>query len=99
MLFNWMWGQGMLTALLPALFASVAPPGSAHIPSTIGAITFAVTVIAAIAGWSARETSRVALRHLGDPGAVPVDDEEYQRLRTGAATAEPARGVGATERA
>ena len=36
----------MVTALLPALFAAVAPPGSARIPVTVGAITFAVTVIA-----------------------------------------------------
>jgi MFS family permease len=75
----------MLTALLPALFAAVAPPGSSRIPTTVGGITFAVTIIAAIAAWSARETYRVRLRDLGDPGAVPVGEREYQRLR-----AEPA---------
>ena len=32
-----------ITALLPALFAAVAPPGSTNIPLTIGALTFAVT--------------------------------------------------------
>ena len=36
-----------ITALLPALFATVAPPGSANIPLTVGAITFGITVIAA----------------------------------------------------
>jgi len=76
----------MLTALLPALFAAVAPPGSSHIPATIGAITFAVTGVAAIAAWSARETYRVRLRDLGDPDAVPVDELEYRRLRSQAAT-------------
>jgi MFS family permease len=81
----------MLTALLPALFAAVAPPRSSRVPATIGAITFAVTVVAAIAAWSARETSRVHLRDLGDPNAVPVDEREFRRLRTQAATAEPAR--------
>jgi MFS family permease len=81
----------MLTALLPALFAAVAPPGSSNIPATIAAITFAVTVVAAIAAWSARETYRVRLRDLGDPAAVPVDEREYRRLRTQAVTADPAR--------
>jgi MFS family permease len=57
----------MLTALLPALFAAVAPPGSSRIPSTIGGITFAVTVVAAIAAWSARETFRIPLHDLGEP--------------------------------
>jgi Na+/melibiose symporter-like transporter len=78
-----------ITALLPALFATVAPPGSTGIPLTIGAITFAVTIIAAAAAWSARETYRVHLNDLGDPAAVPVDPQEYERLRlrtTGEAT-------------
>ena len=43
-----------ITALLPALFAVVAPPGSASIPLTVGAITFGNTAIAA--AFSARET-------------------------------------------
>src|SRR6476620_7392924 len=38
-----------ITALLPALFATVAPPGSANIPLTVGAIAFGITVIAALA--------------------------------------------------
>jgi len=70
-----------ITALLPALFATVAPPGSTNIPLTIGAITFAVTIIAAIAAWSARETYRVHLNDLGDPGAVAVDKGDYDRMR------------------
>ena len=39
-----------ITALLPALFATVAPPGSANIPLTVGAIAFGITVIAATGG-------------------------------------------------
>jgi MFS family permease len=70
-----------ITALLPALFAAVAPPGSANIPMTIGAITFAVTVLAAAAAWSARETYRVHLNDLGHPGAVPVEKDDYDRMR------------------
>jgi MFS family permease len=70
-----------ITALLPALFAAVAPPGSANIPLKVGAFAFAVTIISAIAAWSARETYRVHLNDLGDPDAVPVDKAEYERLR------------------
>jgi MFS family permease len=50
-----------ITALLPALFATVAPPGSANIPLTVGAIAFAVTAVAAAAAYSARETCRISL--------------------------------------
>jgi MFS family permease len=71
----------LVTALLPALFATVAPPGSTNIPLTVGAITFALTVIASAAAWSARETYRVHLNDLGDPRAVPVDKGEYDRIR------------------
>jgi MFS family permease len=56
-----------VTALLPALFAAVAPPGSANVPLVVGAIAFAVTVIAAIAAWTTRETFRVPLAELGNP--------------------------------
>lgn len=71
----------MVTAMLPALFATVAPPGSSNIPLTVGAVTFAVTVISAIAAWSARETYRVHMSDLGDPNAVPVERQEYERIR------------------
>ena len=71
-----------ITALLPALFATVAPPGSTNIPLTIGMITFAVTIVAAVAAWSARETYRIHLNDLGEPNAIPVDKEIYDRMRT-----------------
>jgi MFS family permease len=70
-----------ITALLPALFATVAPPGSTNIPLTIGAITFGVTVIAAVAAMSARETYRIHLNDLGHKGAVPVNKQDYDRMR------------------
>ena len=54
-----------VTAMLPALFAWVAPPGADHIPLVVGSITLAVTLVAAVAAWSARETYRVALADLG----------------------------------
>ena len=74
----------MITALLPALFASVAPPGSANIPTTIGVMTLAITAIAAIAAWSSRESSRIPLHDLGKPDAVPVEGSQYAKQRESA---------------
>jgi MFS family permease len=71
-----------ITALLPALFATVAPPGSTNIPLTIGTITFAITIVAAAAAWSARETYRVHLNDLGEPNAIPVDKAVYDQMRS-----------------
>jgi MFS family permease len=70
-----------ITAMLPALFAAVAPPGSTNIPLTIGAITFAVTIIAAAAAASARETYRIHLDDLGHKDAIPVEKLDYDRIR------------------
>jgi MFS family permease len=70
-----------VTAMLPALFAAVAPPGSPNIPLTVGVITLAITVIAAVAALSARETYRVHMNDLGKPGAVPVPKPDYDRMR------------------
>ncbi len=71
----------LVTALLPALFVAVAPPGAVNIPMTIGSITLGITIVAAIAAWTARETYRVRLDDLGNPNAVPVDKDVYNRLR------------------
>jgi len=71
----------MITAMLPALFAAVAPPGATGIPMTIGSIALGVTVVSAIAVWSARETYRVQMHDLGDRSAAPVPKAEYDQLR------------------
>ncbi|RTL24807.1 MAG: MFS transporter [Rhodocyclaceae bacterium] len=71
----------MITAMLPALFATVAPPGSSNIPMTVGSIALGVTVIAAIAVWTARETYRVRMHDLGNRDASPVPKAEYDALR------------------
>jgi hypothetical protein len=73
----------LVTALLPALYATVAPPGSTDVPIKIGTITFGVTIISAIAAWSARESYRIRLNDLGDPNAVPMAKSEYDRMRGG----------------
>ncbi|MBK3400973.1 MULTISPECIES: MFS transporter [Methylobacterium] len=70
-----------ITAMLPALFATVAPPGSANIPLTIGSIALAITAISAVAAFSARETYRIPMKDLGQPRAVPMPQAEYDRMR------------------
>ncbi len=70
-----------ITAMLPALFVTLAPPGTANIPLIIGAIAFGITVVAALAVFSARETFRVQLHDLGNPNARPLSRTEYERLR------------------
>jgi len=50
-----------ITALLPVLFTAVAPPGSTSVPIKVGSITFGITIIAALAAWSAKETYRTRL--------------------------------------
>jgi len=72
----------LVTAMLPALFVSVAPPGATNIPLTIGAITFGISVVVAISAWTARESYRVHRNDLGDPNAVPVPQQEYERIRS-----------------
>ncbi|MCC8404107.1 MHS family MFS transporter [Paraburkholderia sp. MMS20-SJTN17] len=71
----------MITALLPALFAYVAPPGSHNVPLTIGAITFGITIVCATAAWSARENFRVRLSDLGEKNVEPIDKLSYDAMR------------------
>jgi hypothetical protein len=71
-----------ITALLPVLFATVSPPGSMNVPLMIGSITLAVTVTAAIAAWTAKETYRIPLDDLGHAKAMPMAKSEYEVLRS-----------------
>jgi Na+/melibiose symporter-like transporter len=64
-----------LTAFLPALFATVASPGLTNVPLTVGAIAFGVTIVSALAAWSARETYRVHLNDLGDAEGLCCKDD------------------------
>jgi MFS family permease len=70
-----------ISAFLPALFATVASPGSTNIPLKVGAITLGVTMIACIAAFSARETYRLRLNDLGNPDATPVPKNEFERIK------------------
>ena len=76
-----------VTALLPALFVAVAPPGSTNIPMKIGALTLIICCVAAIAAWTARETYRTHMNDLGKNDAQPVPKPEYDRLREQAVAA------------
>ena len=71
----------LVTALLPAVFAIVAPPGSKNIPMVVGSMTLGITVLAAIAAFSARETFRVHMNDLGNPNAKPATPHEYELAR------------------
>lgn len=71
----------LVTAMLPALFAYVAPPGADNIPLIVGSITLAATVLAALSAFSARETYRVHMHDLGKADAVPVKKADYDKLR------------------
>lgn len=75
----------MITALFPALFAAVAPPGSDNIPLTVGSIAFAVTAVAALAAYAARETYRIPMEELGKRNAVPLEKRNYDAMRSQAA--------------
>ncbi|WP_413457659.1 MFS transporter [Herbaspirillum huttiense] len=70
-----------ITAMLPALFTAVAPPGSNNIWLTVGGIAFGITIVSALAALSARETYRIPLEKLGERDAQPMPLNEYERLR------------------
>lgn len=71
----------LVTAMLPALFVAVAPPGATNIPMTIGAITMGICAVAAIAAYTARETYRLPMKDLGNKDIQPMSKADYERLR------------------
>jgi MFS family permease len=73
----------LITAFLPAIYASVAPGGS-NVPLIVGSFTFGIGILAAVAAFSARETHRVHLAYLGAKNPPVVPREEYDRIRTSA---------------
>ncbi|MBU9169919.1 MFS transporter [Burkholderia gladioli] len=77
-----------LTALLPSLFAAIAPPGTQNIPLLIGTTTLVITALAALAAWTARETYRTPLNELGGKPAMAA-----ARSRAGAGDSAAAAGA------
>lgn len=74
----------MITALLPALFTSVAPPGSTNVPMVVGSLTLGITAIVAIAAFTARETFMLAPSDLGNKTAQPMSAQAYRAAREAA---------------
>ncbi|HKS11897.1 MAG TPA: MFS transporter [Pseudomonas sp.] len=87
----------MITAMLPALFAALAPPGSDNIPLLIGSLAFLITCICALAAYIAPETHHLAMEELGHPQARPLPSPVIDVARAGrltcpaASTPRPAR--------
>lgn len=73
----------MLTAMLPALFAALAPPGSDNIPLVVGGLAFLITCVCALAAYLAPETYRLPMDELGKPDAKPMDKTQYESGRDG----------------
>jgi MFS family permease len=48
----------------------------------VGTFTLGLAAIAALAAFSARETSRIHMNDLGKKDAVPVPKDEYEQMRT-----------------
>jgi hypothetical protein len=61
--------------------AALAESVQSDVIWTVGGITFGLTVLAAIAAWSTRETYRIHLNDCGEPWAEPVSDEAYAQAR------------------
>lgn len=72
----------LITALLPALFAAYAPPGSTDIPLIVGGMAFGITIIAAAAAYFAPETYRIPMNDLGKPDAKAMEKKEYEEARS-----------------
>jgi MFS family permease len=70
-----------VTAMMPAAFAALAPPGAHNVVGVVGSMAFGMTVVAALAAWSTRETHRLRLQDLGDPRARPMPADGHERLR------------------
>ena len=60
---------------------AAADAGEARVIMVVGTFTIVFAVIAAIAAFFSRETSRIHMNDLGKKDAVPVPKEEYERLR------------------
>jgi MFS family permease len=71
---------GMATAIMPTVFAVIAPPG-ANVPVIVGSVVFGIGVVAAIAAYFTRETYRVHMDDLGRKDAPEVPRDEYERRR------------------
>ena len=70
----------MVSSLMPMLFAVVAPGGS-NVVLIVGSLTLGMTLISFVAAYFSKETYRIESHELGEPDAVPLSKEEYDRRR------------------
>jgi MFS family permease len=61
--------------------SALAESAQNHVIWTVGSITFALTIVAAIAAFSSRETYKIHLNDCGEDWAQPVSDEAYAQAR------------------
>ena len=61
---------------------AAADAGEGRVILVVGTFTLCLAVIAALAAFMARETSRIHMNDLGKKDAVPVPKDEYERMRT-----------------
>jgi MFS family permease len=61
--------------------STLAETAQSHVIWTVGGITLALTVVAALSAFSARETFKVHLNDCGEPWAEPVSDQAYAQAR------------------
>ncbi|MGB7961446.1 MAG: MFS transporter [Propionicimonas sp.] len=59
----------MIASFFPSIFAAIAPPGSTNVPLIIGATTFGITLVAAVAALLTPETKGKSLEDLEAPSA------------------------------
>jgi MFS family permease len=61
---------------------AAADAGEGRVILVVGTVTIVFAVIAAIAAYFSRETSRIHMNDLGKKDAVPVPKDEYERMRS-----------------
>jgi MFS family permease len=71
----------VVASLMSVVFPLVAPPGSTHVVLIVGSITFGLCLIACAGAYFSPETFRMRSEDLGVPGAKPVPEADYHRLR------------------
>jgi MFS family permease len=70
----------VITSFLPLIYAAITTEES-NVPLIVGSFTFGISIIVAVAAFSAKETYKVHMDELGAKNPRPVSDEEYQRAR------------------
>jgi len=60
---------------------AAADAADTRVIMVVGTFTLGLAIIASLAAFSARETSRIHMNDLGKKDAVPVPKDEYERLR------------------